>query len=537
IGLSMREIEVYLFLAKNGASPTGLVAKRLKIERVQAYRIFKKMQEEFLITETLEKPARFMAVPFEELLEAYIDAKQTEVQNLVDRKEALIASWKTSRGPAPEQVIAKFSVINGKRRIYAKMLNMVQESKREILVLTTGKGFVQEDIAGVFDEILHVSQKQNLKSNIITDILRENLQVAKRLYKKIAPRNAEVEFRHVALASQRFPCFLIKDEEEAILHGSFSSESSLLNLEENGLWIFDKMFVSILKGFFIQLWQKAVGFKKYIDALETGIPFGETLVIRDPADAWVKIGEVLGAAKENVTAITPSDGIDRILKNDPFANYRKKNLSIHIMSSIDLDNIESAKKLATNYQIKHVPINYLSMLLVDKKALFIFRSPPTKCNDEERAFYSNDTFYTDDFHTADRASDMLNDIWKRGMQISELESQTGIRLPAVEVSSVGKTSELVDSLLQSNADAALIVEDCKPIGIVSIRDILKEFAKPRIDMRSTSIRDLDYTPLVEMENMESLLNTMKNVGKEGLNRIAFVKNGRLVGMLTEELGK
>jgi len=45
LGLSKREIQVYMFLAKSGVQSTSFVAKRLKMERVQAYRTFKKLQE------------------------------------------------------------------------------------------------------------------------------------------------------------------------------------------------------------------------------------------------------------------------------------------------------------------------------------------------------------------------------------------------------------------------------------------------------------------------------------------------------------
>ena len=46
------------------------------------------------------------------------------------------------------------------------------------------------------------------------------------------------------------------------------------------------------------------------------------------------------------------------------------------MASIDLDNLEPAQKLATRYEIKHVPISYLTMMLVDNKHLFMFKMPP-----------------------------------------------------------------------------------------------------------------------------------------------------------------
>ena len=531
LGLSKRETDVYLYLSKSGVSSTSFVAKRLKIERVQAYRIFKKMQEKGFIATTLERPTRFTAVPFEELLESYINTKKNEVQNLVDQQESLTASWRASSAPESEQMIAKFSLINGKKKIHTKMLSMIQESEEEIMVLTTSTGLVQQDIAGVFDEILLTAKKRNVRFKIISDIERDNLSIVESLDKKISAKNLSIEFRHVDLNTKFFPSFLIKGE-EALLHGSFSGESSLLDLEDNGLWIYDKMFVSILKGFFVQMWQKAVDVRNRIQELKTGIPLGETLVIRDPEEALAKVKEVLETAKEDVIAITSSEGINRLIENDPFVKYRKEDLNIRVMSSIDLDNIETAKKLAATYQIKHVPINYLAMIVVDRRVLFMFKSPPLKGSTSKAPFFLEDTFYTDDSITAERACEMLDDIWKRGVEISELESQEGIKLPSVAVASEEKASRLVDAILQNNVDSVLIMENDKPIGLVTQRDVLKELAKPQSDFRNTLIRDLNFTPLVEIQDSALMANTIKNMKKEGLNRIALVKNGQLVGMLT-----
>ena len=81
LGLSKREIQVYMFLAKSGVQSTSFVAKRLKMERVQAYRTFKKLQEKGFIEATIERPTRFTIVPFERLLEAFINNKKSEIAN------------------------------------------------------------------------------------------------------------------------------------------------------------------------------------------------------------------------------------------------------------------------------------------------------------------------------------------------------------------------------------------------------------------------------------------------------------------------
>jgi CBS domain-containing protein len=417
------------------------------------------------------------------------------------------------------------------------MLNMVEESEKSVLVLTTGLGLIQADLAGVFDAIIHSTQKRGVQFKIITDLSQENLRIAESIIKEISVKKADVEWRHVNLSSKFFPCFLIKDEEEAILHGASGAELSVLNLEDEGLWINDKMFISILKAFFVQMWQSAVDAARRIDELKTGIPLGETLVIKGPEEVWAKVAKALEAAKEDVIVITSSQSINSILENDPFARHSKKGLKFRIMASIDLDNLEAAKKLSNSYQVKHVPINYLTMMIIDGRTLFMFKSPPLSGWTSESPFYMEDTFYTNDPVSIERAGEMLNDIWKRGVEISDISSQAGMKLPTVEVSNAETVSELVDKMLQNNVDSILVTENRKPVGIIADRDLLKEIVENQKDPRKALIKDLKFTPLVALDSGESVTNALKTMREKGLRRVAVVKNGQLVGMLTEDLAK
>jgi len=120
LGLSKREIQVYMFLAKSGVQSTSFVAKRLKMERVQAYRTFKKLQEKGFIEATLERPTRFTIVPFSALVDNYITAKKNEVINLNDQKQNLLTAWQSISAPESEYPVAKFSIITGKKRFTQK---------------------------------------------------------------------------------------------------------------------------------------------------------------------------------------------------------------------------------------------------------------------------------------------------------------------------------------------------------------------------------------------------------------------------------
>ena len=537
LGLSKREIQVYMFLAKSGVQSTSFVAKRLKMERVQAYRTFKKLQEKGFIEATLERPTRFTIVPFSALVDNYITAKKNEVVNLNDQKQNLLTAWQSISAPESEYPVAKFSIITGKKKIHSKMLNMIEESKTEVIVLTTSLGLIQEDIAGVFDAAIVPSQERNVQVQIITDVSNENLKVVERLDRTLAEEKLNMKLRHINMSSKNFPRFLIKDEEEAILYAPFGNEASVLNLEDEGLWINDKMFISVLKAFFVQMWQGGVDASRRIDELKSGVPIGETTVIKGAEEAWTKVVKVLESAKKDVVVITSSQSINRLADNDPLTKFFRKGLNVRLMASIDLDNLEPAQKLAKHYEVKHVPISYMIMMLVDNKHLFMFKSPPLSDYGAESAFYFTDTFYSTDPSQVERVSEMLDDIWKRGIDIAEITSQAGTKLPTIEVETCETISCTVDKMLKNNVNSVLIIDHSKPLGVINDREILRQIVEDKRDPAKTVASDLKFTPLIILGSDQSMITAMKIMSEKGIKRAAMVKNGQLIGMLTEEAAK
>ena len=182
------------------------------------------------------------------------------------------------------------------------------------------------------------------------------------------------------------------------------------------------------------------------------------------------------------------------MENDPFAKLHKEGVKFRIMAPIDLDNLDVAKKLSVNYEVKHVPINYMTMMLIDDKSLFMFKSAPLNDLTDESSFYMTDTFYTNDWRSSERVSEMLNDTWKRGKDISEITSQAGMKLPTATVSSEETVSKIVNMVLHNNVNSVLITENNQPIGLISDRDLLKEIVENKKDPEKTLAKNLDFTP-------------------------------------------
>src|SRR5450759_5362294 len=110
---------------------------------------------------------------------------------------------------------------------------------------------------------------------------------------------------------------------------------------------------------------------------------------------------------------------------------------------------------------------------------------------------------------------MLDDIWKRGIDITEISSQAGTKLPIVEVSTSETVANTVDKMLQNNVTSVLITENQKPIGVINDRELLREIVDARKDPIKTLAKNINYTPLIMLEGDESMITGMKLMSQNG----------------------
>lgn len=532
LGLSGREAEIYQFLWKKGPQKAHSVASHLDIDRAQTYRSLTSLKEKGIVEVTIEAPTRYAAVQIEPLLGFFIKTKKTEVTRLEGEKEDLIDYFKSisKRETEQEYPIARLQVVVGKHGIYSKIAQMVNEAKKEVLGLTTSLGLIQEDIAGVLDTITETARKKrNIQFRMLANVTKENLNIIRRIAKRTSAKNVNVGWRHTDLGSKFYQRFIVKDEEETLLYLTSRDELSMLQ-EDTGLLITSKMFVSTLKASFMEIWRNALDLKERIEELETGTPTEETTIIKESTDTQTKIEKILDTTNKQVTLIASPISINRILKNDPFRKYSKKGVKFSIMTSIDLDNLEAAQRLSKQYQIKHVSISYLTMMIADGKHLFIFKAPPLEENIES-PFYLRNAFYTNDQKFVERANELLSDIWKRGTMVSEIGSSP-MGATVAEASSSDSILKITDIMLKNNVSSILISKSNDVIGIVGQRDILEKVLKAGKDPRKTTAEEIMSTPVLTVDSDQPLIEALKIMKEKHIPRLAVVKNGNLVAVLT-----
>ena len=149
-GLTNKEADVYIFLARHEVLTGGEIAKQTKIARSLVYRILKNLQAKGLVEPTLESPKRFMAVPFEKALDLIIKTRQEEALLVERAKKDLLEDWKVISKAKPEAKYEKFVVIEGSKKIYAKILHLIKETKSQFSGILPISGLVRAEQFGVF---------------------------------------------------------------------------------------------------------------------------------------------------------------------------------------------------------------------------------------------------------------------------------------------------------------------------------------------------------------------------------------------------
>jgi len=529
LGLSRRESDVYLFLSKHGTHQVASISSRLKIERVQTYRILRNLQDKGMIEATLEAPTRFVAVSFEALLDSLVKTKKDETTALETKKNELVSFWRNLSVRASEYPVPRFRVLIDRKAIYEEIERLIGEAKEEVLALTTGFDVIQEDLAGILDSMVALARKNRaLQFRMLSSISKENMEIVQEKLGKVSKGNLNFQWRHVDFGSKSYQQFVIRDREEAILYVTYGNMSR--GQPDSGLRVHHEIFVSAIRQSFNEMWDVAVPAEERIQELRTGEPAAETTVIRDAERARAKLSSVLGSAEKEAVTILSSDALTPSLRDELLLGSSNNRVKFRIMAPIDLDNLGAAKVLSETFEIRSVPISYLAMMVVDRRHLFIFKTSVRgtvagNLPSLENLFYSNDQRYVE------RVCSMLDDIWKRGTDVRDLISGKAVPMLGQHVLGSDSVNKVIDLMVKNKVTSVVVFDRGRPAGIVSERDVLEKVVKPRKDPDKTHAKAIMSLPIVSVESDEPLVEAMRIMKKTGVQRVAVFKRGNLSGML------
>ena len=411
IGLKKTEAKIYLYLAKKGPKKANQITKAIGITKQRFYPIIKDLQNKAIINCSLDRPAKFTAIPFEKILDLFAKTKLEEAKIMQQNRGKLLSDWELINPPAPKGKFAFFTVIKGKKYVYSKIQQMVQETKSHFSVISNISDLFRAEQYGVLDVIQSHPRKYDIQVRIITEVPKNYLQAVKKLLRTINPQ-LKLKGRNSDLGLSPFPRMVIRDNEEILYFISTKASETKERDNEDALFTNCNSFVKPLSSVFENLWKSSTDIEQKIREMETGNLPKRTIIIKDLEEAKNKYNEVMKKAKREILIVASSDNLidfqDTILK---IKDSTKHNLSIKILSPIIKDNLKTAREMLNYSEVRHIPQGYLDTTIVDGIHLFQFNSSPSIINGIKTEQNFKNTFYTNDPEHIMKTRNMLENIW------------------------------------------------------------------------------------------------------------------------------
>jgi sugar-specific transcriptional regulator TrmB len=420
-GLTKKEGEIYVFLAKHGVQRSGEIANGIKTHRGEVYRMLKSLQTKGLIHSTLESPSRFATVPFETAIDSFIKTKKEEVASVESARQDLLEDWNLITRHEPEIQLEKFVVIEGRQKIYSKILMMVNETKKQLSATAIVPALVRIDQFGILDAAFTHPLISQVQFRFLTELSEQNVEEAKAFLKRIPARGIDLKGRTPELGLKLYPQMVIRDEEEAIFF--IRPQSNLPASEQDNvcLWTNCKSLVLAFSAMFEESWSKATDIQKKLNEIENGKPTPKTA--NNPAEAYRKYTETINAAQKEILIMTSSEGfLDLSKEITQLKEWEERGVSVKIMAPITSENLKAAYTLPKFCEVKHVPPSNLNSTIIDGHHLFQFKISPS--SQERTESFLEDGFYTSDTGTVEKTKNMLNRLWGNAQVLSAVSLET-----------------------------------------------------------------------------------------------------------------
>jgi sugar-specific transcriptional regulator TrmB len=465
-GLSQKEAEIYISLAKNGTLTGGEISKLTKTHRPTVYRILKNLQKKGAVESTLESPIRYVALPFETILESNIRTKKEEVARIEKAKNDLLNDWKNIRKTGYKLHSDKFVVIEGRRRINHKISKMIEETKNQLLVISPVPELLRADRNGLLDGVFKHPLKLKIQFRFLTELSNQNLNAAKALLKR-APKNINLKGRNPNAGLQLSPRMVIRDGEEILFYITPESDMSMPEKDSSCLWTTSKELTQSFTAVFEELWRNSTDIEKTIDDLEEDVTI-MTQVFPNTKAANKKFEEIINLAEKEIIQLTSVKGLIDIKTILPILKKcADKGVTIRIMAPITSENLVIADKLSKHFEVKHAPVSYLKTTIVDGK--YLLQSRATFKDKKTTRPYFDNPYYTNDHEYIENMEKTLNNLWKTCEVPSMVTIESVTKAPKSTLSS--QPSRIFHNTIKS-IKGPVIVEEEKPSEILTEKEII-----------------------------------------------------------------
>jgi sugar-specific transcriptional regulator TrmB len=257
IGLSDRESDVYVYLAKTGHQTAARIAKSLRMHKAQVYYNLRRLQQKGIVETTFTTPAQFSAIPLVHILQMHVKTKEEELNQFKQHQlPSVVTAWKSMTHTTQQHRVDAFTVIEGHENTYAKVRQMIYDAQHEIIGIGNIFGMTRAQRYSVIDTANTEALRKNLSYRLIADVTVNREGVHESFIHALGP---QFHVRHRDINTPLLPQFIVKDDDEALLLLWPSDEEYH---DPTGLWSNNPVIVNALKLLYEELWEDAIELDK-----------------------------------------------------------------------------------------------------------------------------------------------------------------------------------------------------------------------------------------------------------------------------------
>jgi CBS domain-containing protein len=92
--------------------------------------------------------------------------------------------------------------------------------------------------------------------------------------------------------------------------------------------------------------------------------------------------------------------------------------------------------------------------------------------------------------------------------------------------------EVVATMTKFDISSIIVVEEKRPIGIVTHKDIISKLVQARIPPEAVTAREVMSTPILSISEDASIEEAARTMVKKRIKKLAVVRDNELVGIIT-----
>ena len=244
-GLTSNQAKVFIYLEKHGSSTATQISKNLKVPRTETYHLLTNLQNKGIVSASFQHPTKFTALPLDKAIGTLINSEKERVRNLENQEKRLIELW----GAIPNFKInkeevkdGKFQMLQGINQMTGKIKEVLNNAKESIQVLASEKDFMKFYHAGFLESIKN--------SNVETQLVSASSYKTSYIF----DGKLKNKVKRMPLKIKEELCFIIKDDDQAILFMNNTSETSK---DIVAMWTDSYSMVYTLKLLFTYIWSNS----------------------------------------------------------------------------------------------------------------------------------------------------------------------------------------------------------------------------------------------------------------------------------------